>query len=574
MKNNQFNLKKKYENKTKQNKTKQNKTKQNKIFIALILLCFFTFSCENVNLEKENSLKAEKNIESYNDDVVLKNGRLSFSSKESISKVFQKYVNASEDSIVGFLNGYYRNDFRSLRPIVNESNESLVYLFYKNKFDSTQLKKANLKVGNDADPLDYLDYIEEVVGDDTFAAFLNADGEIQVSSEIYKYTDVGLFIVNETKYQVLIDYLNSQNISTDLIFPTSDVNKLRINNLFPNEGVSAIDSDISYFKIKEEIPTTGNTTRIGKNTSVTARTEVDPGYNSFLSNLSSCDPHSGIFGNLFGDNDVCIDKYESRRRVKTKAFNYNYLLVYHLGVKCVHQYRGWTGLWRVEATDEIKLIVEAAQFQYDLDVLSGNTIINNQTKERSYFMNNQKIFYSGPNNINFLNEWGVPIVSYTNLTSLPQLFQDNLTIEFFSTGWDWLDGAVKNGIDSNTKASKFNEWFYNGLYSTVTSQIKSAIGNNAVVPSNRTFVAKFPENGKMIIQKSVLDQGFNIGVREKTFDWGANICFSGSGSDGWNIKPNLGCNILVKPTNFRVKIIGAVRNGSQWHGSKFTDGID
>jgi hypothetical protein len=33
-------------------------------------------------------------------------------------------------------------------------------------------------------------------------------------------------------------------------------------------------------------------------------------------------------------------------------------------------------------------------------------------------------------------------------------------------------------------------------------------------------------------------------------------------------------NILVRPTNFRVKIIGAARNGSSWHGSKFNVGIN
>ena len=162
---------------------------------------------------------------------------------------------------------------------------------------------------------------------------------------------------------------------------------------------------------------------------------------------------------LFGDNNVCIDKYESRRRVKTKAFNYNYFLVYHLGVKCVHQYKGWTGFWRVEASDEIRLVVEAAQFQYDLNALTGNTAVNNQTKERFYFMNNQKALFSGPNNISYNNQWGTPIVSYHNLNSLPMIFQDNLSFEFFSTGSGWLDSRIQNGIDANLKATKLSEYF-------------------------------------------------------------------------------------------------------------------
>ena len=188
-------------------------------------------------------------------------------------------------------------------------------------------------------------------------------------------------------------------------------------------------------------------------------------------------------------------------------------------------------------------------------------------------MNNQKAFFAGPNTITFNNEWGQPIISYVNLTSLPKIFHDDLTFEFFGTGNSWLDGKIQKGIDNNLNASHLNEWFYDGLYSQVKSQLQRAFGSATLPPANRTFAAKFPENGKLIIQKSVNNQGFNIGVREQTFDWGAQICLSAGGSN-WNISTNTGCDILVKPKNFRVKIIGAARKGSDWHGSKFNDGIN
>lgn len=300
----------------------------------------------------------------------------------------------------------------------------------------------------------------------------------------------------------------------------------------------------------------------------------DPTYVDFFNNLSSCNPHHGLFGTLFGDNNVCIDKYERKRRVKTKAFNYNYFLVYHLGVKCVHQYKGWTGFWRVESTDEIRLVVEAAQFQYDLDALLGNNAITNQTKERYYFMNNQKAYFTGPNTITFNNQWGTPIISYQNLNSLPSIFQDDLSFEFFGTGWDWLDDQIQDGIDSNLEASNLNEHFYDALYDTATSQLRTAFGNSTATPANRTFVAKFPQNGKLVFQKSVLHQGYGIGVREKTFDWGAEFRFNASTSgEGWKMSGGVG-NVLVRPSNFRVKIVGAARRGNSWHGSKFNVGIN
>lgn len=539
------------------------------MILSLSSLIIFN-SCENEKIDSNIITQINKS------EVSLKDGRLSFPDKESLNQIYKEYANASDDKLSSFLDPLYQKAFHSLRPLATEKNEELLYNLYKNKTVSeNNLKKSTLKIAEEN--FDYLDNIEEVIGDDTYAALLNSEGEIQVGEDVYKYTDVGLFIVKANKLDNLENYLTTNKISENLAIETSQTVKQTINEKFPQEGLTIINSDISYFRTTSS--ETSNTQNLNKisvskyNNNTSKSTATDPDYNSFLNNLGSCDPHSGIFGDLFGENDVCIDKYESRRRVKTKAFNYNYLLVYHLGVKCVHQYRVWTGFWRVEATDEIRLIVEAAQFEYDLDALLGNNAINNLTRERTYFMNNTKAFFSGPNTINFNNEWGQPILTYVNQTSLPQIFQDDLTFDFFGTGNSWLDGQIQNGIDSNLKATKLNEYFYDGLYSKVKSQLQSAFGSSTIPPKNRTFVAKFPENGKMIIQKSVNSQGLNIGVRENTFDWGAQICLSAGGSS-WKIQPDTGCDILVKPKNFRVKIIGAVRHGSSWHGSKFNDGID
>ena len=542
--------------------------KKIKSFIFISFLALGLNSCENELVDTNST-------QNFKDEVTIKNGRLSFQSKEAFEKVFKEFSEATDEKISNYFKPLYEKGFYSLRPIATEQNEKFLYDHYIKLIRNNTMRGNTNKSSEEI--FDYFDDLEDIIGDDTFSAFLNNEAEIQVADEIYKYTDVGLFISKEDKFSIMEDLLDAKNISKDLTIKTSLNAKQAILNEYPNEGITNINGDISYFKILPNLPDDGGSGGGGGGTYTPAPgspASSDPSYNVFLNNLSSCTPHSGLFGNLFGDNDVCIDRYENRQRVKTKAFNYNYLLVYHLGVKCVHQYRGWTGFWRVDSADEIRLVVEAAQFEYDLDALLGNNAITNQTRERSYFMNNQKAFFSGPNTITFNNQWNTPIVTYQNLTSLPQIFQDNLTIEFFSTGWDWLDGQVQNGIDNNTEASKFNEWFYNGLYSAVTSQLQTAFGNNTTPPSNRTFVAKFPQNGKMVIQKSVLDQGFGNGVAQRTFDWGAKICLGGNADGGWNIKPDMGCNILVLPKNFRVKIIGAVRNHGGWHGSKFNDGIN
>ena len=89
----------------------------------------------------------------------------------------------------------YEKGFYSLRPIVTESNEQFLYDHYIKIVKNNQLLKAsNNAIENEDGPFDYLDDLEDIVGDDVFAAFLNNDAEILIDSKIYKYSDVGLFI--------------------------------------------------------------------------------------------------------------------------------------------------------------------------------------------------------------------------------------------------------------------------------------------------------------------------------------------------------------------------------------------
>ncbi|HSD06986.1 hypothetical protein [Flavobacterium sp.] len=531
------------------------------------LIVFSFYSCQNELIDSnEKAISQIKAIE-------VIDGRLAFESKDALTKIYVEYAEASNEKISNYLEPLYKQNFYSLRPIVTEKNEEFLYNYYKNKKEETQIFEKNntQKSSND---LEYLDNSEKIIGDDTFAAFLNSDGEIQIANVIYKYTDVGLFYTAKNNFADLLLYLKNKNISTTLTKETALYVKEKFNTDFPKTGETPVNENVTLYKIAPIDPEDGGGGGAPYVPAPNSPVSTDPSYNAFLNNLSSCDPHSGIFGDLFGDNDVCIDQYEGHRRVKTKAFNYDYLLVYHMGIKVVHQFKGWTGLWRDEEADEIRLVLEAAQFTYDLDKLLGNTAINNQTKERAYFLNNQRIVYY-PNTITVPNVVG-PSTTYFNMTSLPPLFQDDLTFEFFSTGNSWLDGQIQNGIDSNLKATKLNAYFYNELYSTITSELRAATNNSSYnPPANRTFVAKFPENGKMVIQKSLVDKGAYLAVRQKTFDWGGEIAISAStsGSEGWKISGGAG-NQLARPSNFRVKIIGAIYNNGGWHGSKFNTGID
>lgn len=532
-----------------------------------IVFIFTITSCEEFDSNAKSS---------NTNSVAIKDGRLYFPTKSIFKEYMGKYIDASEKELSNFFDPLYKRGFYSLRPIVTEENERMIYNNYIKLKPNSPLKTSAKT--EEEDYFDYLDEIEDIIGDDVFAAFLNEKGEIQIEDIVYKYTDVGLFFAKEDKLDNLKQFLELRNISEDLKIKTPDQAKSAIINDYPNSGSTNIDGDLTYFRLMYNGTDFGNTgsTTGSYNPAPNSPVSSDPSFYAYFNNLQYCDQIGGFWSwvsNLFGDNNVCIDRYESRRRVKTKSFNYNYLIVYHMGVKVHHQYRGWTGLWRTEAIDEIRMFVEAGQFEYNADKLLNNAVINNASQEKAYYLNNQKILFQ-PNTMTLNN------VTFTNLdhSSLPQVFQNDglgLTFECFSTGWNWLDDQIENGIDSSLKASKLNEYFYNALYTNTKSKLQTILNNfNYSPPSNRTFVAKFPENGKYIVQKSVLEIAYGNGIAQKTFDWGVEVRIGGNqnGDDSWSISVSQG-NQLIRPENFRVKMIGAVRSDS-WHGSKMSVGID
>ncbi len=90
------------------------------------------------------------------------------------------------------------------------------------------MKEKGSSPVNDKYVLDHIDYLEEIIGDDDFSNFLNTKAEVQTGNDIYKYTDVGLFIAKETGYKRLENYLEVREISGDLLVPTSYESKKKL----------------------------------------------------------------------------------------------------------------------------------------------------------------------------------------------------------------------------------------------------------------------------------------------------------------------------------------------------------
>lgn len=154
--------------------------------IAILLLTVLTYTA----CQKRTSTIKSSNF------VKLDNGKLHFSSRTFLNKTLEKFKKSGSDYAVKEMSGYYNKGFNSLRPMIDNENESLMKKYVKRKL---ALKSSGSKI--------ILDDLEDIIGDDAFAGFINDKGQIEVGDSIYVYTKRGLFFARITDSSYLNSYL-------------------------------------------------------------------------------------------------------------------------------------------------------------------------------------------------------------------------------------------------------------------------------------------------------------------------------------------------------------------------------
>lgn len=536
--------------------------------IAIISI-FATFNSCREELIMSDVTQPQAQIEG----AITKNGRLYFPNKESLTFAYDKIKNAEDEVIADYIDS---KNIISLRPIVTEKNENKIgkqlkeriALLKSNKRYITYLESKGIqnKTENNEEIADDIDDLEEIVGDDAYAAFLDSRAEIQVADKIYKYTDVGLFIVKDTRYNELSQYLAINNISDDLMYRTDPLVQQEYIESKPSGVETSVQEGIDYYNNKMIAPEEDGGGGGGGGGGGPYNPPVgDPNIQmaNFINSLPNCDTYSTLLQDLFGDSDNCVDRYEDRRRVKTKAFNYNYILVYNLGVKVKHQYKGWTGLWRKEKVDEIRLGVIGAEFTYDYQSYFDPGPLNQGST--TIYNNNQQLRFNS-SSFNWANN-GLTITGF-NTSVFPKLFQDDIIIEqfggisLFGTG---LNAAIAAGNKQLT-SQKLHEYFWQYTVPHLGEWWQD-LNKPAPAINNITLVYKaLGPLGKVKVYKTHYSHQYNVDDVAKTFDWGfeigVNIDLNG------NISANASGNALVKPNDFKVTMYGIVKRNGQWHGSK------
>ncbi|SHG48534.1 hypothetical protein [Chryseobacterium sp. OV279] len=524
---------------------------------------------------------------------VVKNGRLYFPNKESLTYSYNKVKNADDEAIANYIDS---KDIISLRPVVTEKNEAKIASKISERIELLKTNKrfmaskgATNRVMSTAAIEDDIDDLEELVGDDAYAAFLNSEAEIQVADDIYKYTDAGLFIVKADNYPALEQYLAAKNISNNLLYPTpNSIRETYVDSMPSGQRVSIPGNpSIEYYNNKgdggfrggggtsNEGGVIGGPVHGGGNTYTGGfGPAVDPTaqMNSFINGLQDCSTYTTWLQDLFGDSDMCVDRYEDRRRVKTKAYNYDYYLVYNLGVKVKHQYKGWTGLWRKEKADEIRLGVIGAAFYYDYASYFDPVVSTNNRTTTIYNNNNRYVFDANTFWAqDYLNP-GLSTISGFSISGYPKIFKDNYYIEDvvrfnFMSNNPLVDQGIYAALQAGNKQLSYNylnKIFWENVVKKV-EKLAEALGQTKP-DNNITYSYNAVQLNKMLVQKTYYENQYNTDDVEKTFDWGFQIGFN-IDSNG-SVSPSTSPNALKKPQDYKVIMYGIVKKNGAWHGSK------
>jgi hypothetical protein len=510
--------------------------------LLMFLSCSDNFHEENINLPEQIGLN----------EIKILNKRLYFPNKSTFTEYYNSIKEKEETEIADILNRkFYSQSFYSLKPIVNDKTEKIQMERHLKKIKKNKIGLHMRNSQSDEDIIDDFDDLEDIFGEEVFASFLNQEAEIQIGTDIYKYTDTGLFITNENKIIALNNYLDSKNISKNFLEPTDPSIKTSYKMQYNRcGGYASIEEDYQYYIAPDYDcgGDSGSGSGSGSGDSDSGNTQNYYEYQLIANNLDLCSGSEPGLANLFGTVKVCKDKYENRRRVKVKYWNVNFGLGYSIGIKVKHQYRGWTGFWRKQTTDKIVLGINSVSWKFKRNYGIPNTNL----PARYYVFDGTTYETQGAyDSAVFVSQGSNPPVP-----GIP--FADNIDIavEWFTNDFGVLDTELK-------VRQLFYQFAYDrskDLLNSKNRQLNKAI---AIIHTNtETWVQYYDFSEDCIDCKKI----------RKVFDWGiATPSITFNLFEGYNLgNVSLGSFTMDfnNPDLTGLSVFGMAKREGVWHGKR------
>lgn len=500
-----------------------------KRILSLSLFLFFV-CCQ----QDENFLNKKVTV---SNDPILVGKRLAFNSQEHLNFFVNSSKNRELIELKAKISKFEESGFRSLLPTFESADLQRV--------DEYKKRKVTLNPSGRA-PIESMDAEEdEVVYDPNFALVLNDDREIIVEDKVYKFTEYAVFYTETDNDAEIANYVE-QAQNCELVLPPG---KTYIGNNVYAFIPEPVDDICDYEVDPDDV------------TYVPA--SILSSKEQFMQNMSTCIYEEHGFDHLFGPSKKCIDKFASDRRIKTRAWNQNFLIYSSVGVRTKTQKRT-LGIWWASDSDEIELGYEIVKYMFEGVDMTG---ILNQIRTNSQGLN-----YVYSYNGYLLNQYGI-IASNNNWGSGATLFDrwpvtdgdtrvlkiylgDDITnfISKIDAGLTTIDGKE---VNSAAKALAKQGW------DAVTKYLKQQSSGGTVIVGGNPYQQKFyfvytdwKDNNK---DDNRISKVFDFNTAQIGFTWNPS-----SGATSWN--PLESTSKSYK--EFSVSCYGIARRGSEWRGNR------
>ena len=523
---------------------------------------FLIISC-NDDITEVESFQSSDPIEAN----IVVDGRLYFKTQEDLKAFYDELKDEDTQQVSQKLDILYTNDFYSLLPILTDKNEDEqgerhFSKLNENHFDGALSRSASL---NENQMADHYSDLEDIFGEETFASLLNHKGEIEVNNKIYKYTDVGLFIVSKDQIHKLNEYLIKEQVSKDFVYSTSEAIRNKFISLFDScddQPIDISDKDTGITSLQYYVhPSFRCGVGIANETSISNenKTEINSANRTspdairvIADGLKECSGNKPWLANLFGTTRVCEDQYDKRQKLKIKYYTNNYVLGYAIGVKVKHQKKGWTGIWREQNAEEIAVGINSVSWAWNKISVYPT---NQNFPAIWYFNGDSRVYRSqlGALNASYVGEGGPPLLE------LPFIRNADVVVEIVTNDYGFL----------NTE-EKVRKFFYQNVYNSAKAllssyrnkELKSAV---AIINTNTATWVQYYD---------FTFQCTNCDEYNKTFDWGAvtpKISYTfgtSNGFGGGSFKGSLESFDFKNPKVTGMNMFGMSKNGGKWHGKR------
>lgn len=527
------------------------------------MACVFLLSCSDDLTNTDDRVSITTSYE----NLKIENNRFVFDSEDHFRVIYHQLSNdiSKNKKVLAdtWAEKIYNSGFKSLYPIFDDNDSKHVYETHINDaIHSINMNESISKSNSTNDPWEDFDDLEDILGESAFSALLNNNAEVTVGGKVFKYTDAGLFIAPSAEYGKMIQAIQSNGLSTNIMIPSPPQNVVNfIDNENPCGGLidlSLSPNPLQHFSAPDHVigsnPCSGIVSTPSGGTagpgSGTSNSSPDDHLNASLT-LDICSGDRPLIGNIFGTTIVCHDEYTSNRRVKNKYYDIDLFLAYAMGIKVKHQYKGFLG-WRKEDITEMGMGLNSITWKFTPQIY--NTV--GGIPQSSTIIYVDGIGYSSVQDyVNGIHIGDIPVPSLPfNQGSLDVIIEITSVIPIV-------------GLDNERDVTEF-------VYSTIFNQLRSQFSSLQGRELKKAGVV-LKTGSEVWVQYYDLDRKCNdCSVLEEILDWGVSspqvtYTFGNGGEESagsWSFNYDFN---FRNPEALQISGYGMARHGSNpWHGNR------